>query len=296
MLTAAAIVAVGAGGAAAGGAVAGGFVLYKQRKKQAKKSKQGKSIKKEQTKHEELQAKTIEELQVMKKGDKYVNYELGMRSEGKESEENLRAASSHGHTLATYELGNRFLSGEFEPQSEDMALDFFLCAADRGHVESMIAAGDIYYGKEQWKEAKKFFKKADDLGNEEAGKKLAISKLQTAEGDLQCQFARSLEELDMREAVIWYTKAADQDHPESAYRLGKIYLEGNETISPCEDKAMMLLLQASGSGHGPASLLLSQEYEKKGMYEEALQRIQLCGKTPEIKEKIAELKEKVEEV
>lgn len=298
MIATAVVLGLGASAAGVGAAAAGGAVLYKKQQKKKKLSRQGKAKTKENDKHEELSTKSIEELEAMakKKGDKYVQYELGLKvAEAKTAENYFRLASKQDHAGAAYEIGKRYFSGEFEPQSEEMALDFYSCAATRGHEEAMIAAGDIHYERGQWKEAKKFYKNCSvNYGNAVAEKKFAITKLQNAEPDLQCQYARSLEETDPKEAVLWYQKAADQDHSESAFRLGKIYLEGNEYITPSEDQAMMLLLQASGNGHCPASLLLSEIFEKKEMYDEALQRLQMCGKTPETKERIEQLKIKAE--
>merc|ERR1712137_574975 len=185
------------------------------------------------------------------------------------------------------------MGGRYQPQSEDVALDFFICAAERGHDDAMVAAGDIYYQREQWKEAKKYYKMASDLGNELGTQRLALAKLQTAEGDLQCQYARSLEDTNMAEAVIWYAEGADQGHAESAYRLGKFFMEGVDDIPANEDKGLMSLLQAAGSGHTAATLMLAEYYENKGMYDTALQKLQECPhKNSEVKAKIEELKQK----
>merc|ERR1712137_1013314 len=144
----------------------GGYMLYSKRKKKRRLDKYGKILAKEQAKLEEFEQQDEETLKNMfrKKGDKHIQYALAMKVEDpKESEQFMRGASSHGHANAAFQLGHRFLVGRYQPQSEDVALDFFICAAERGHDDAMVAAGDIYYQREQWKEAKKYYKMASDL-------------------------------------------------------------------------------------------------------------------------------------
>lgn len=269
-------IAVLGGGAAAAGAVAGGYTIRKKKKAKKKLEKQHDAIAKEEEKQEELECKTREELLQMKQGDSYVQYALGMIDKDSErSKSYLKAASAQGHAYAAYRLGEGHQSGKLDPLSEDIALDYYLCAADRGLAIGASKAADIYFQRENWKDAKKYYKRSIALGNENAVKNAENAKLHTSDSPVQCQYAKSLiEEENYEEALYWLTKAADQGSPEAAYRLGTFYLYGNG-VAKNEDKAMMLLSQASSDGWSEATELLASIFEEKGMYEEAILRLEM---------------------
>lgn len=70
---------------------------------------------------------------------------------------------------------------------------------------------------------------------------------------------------DMRQAVLWYTKAADKNYGPAQYRLAYCYLKG-EGVAASEDKAMRLMRQAAKNGLAEAQYeyaMLLAEYKAR---------------------------------
>ena len=63
----------------------------------------------------------------------------------------------------------------------------------------------------------------------------------------------------MVEAVTWYEKAAAQGNPAAAYRLGKLYLQG-ELVSKDVPKALEYLTASAGQGSPFAQYILGKLY------------------------------------
>lgn len=63
----------------------------------------------------------------------------------------------------------------------------------------------------------------------------------------------------MEEAVTWYEKAAAQGNPAAAYRLGKLYLQG-ELVSKDVPKALEYLTASAGQGSPFAQYILGKLY------------------------------------
>jgi len=235
----------------------------------------GKKNSRELEKHDKYKDLSTAELLQVKKRDKYVLYELGCQSENpEEALAYLKKASSGGHLCACYALGEGFLSGRFQPQNEEMALEYFQSAGERGHVEAMIAAAQIYEERENWREAKRMYRRALDIdtdADEEMKNKHMLAKLRLAEAEEQSIYAQELESKDQMEAALmWYQLAAEKDDAEACYRLGRMNWDGTDLVPQNKDTGLMYLLNASRKGHIEAAMLASSIYEEKGMQEEAI--------------------------
>lgn len=181
MITAAVIGVAAVGGlgvAAVGSATAGGLVAYSKHKKRKAKRRQQQALQKEQTKHFELEPLSTKELETSLASDpnnSYILFELGGRVENQaEAKNHLQQAANLGHAGAAYEIGRRFLTGEFQPQCEITAKDFFTQAANLRHMEGMFALATLCEQSSDLDAAKRWYKKCAKLNHEVAQKKLGL--------------------------------------------------------------------------------------------------------------------------
>ena len=159
MITAAVI---GVGGVAVGGAAVGAAGTYAMYRKSKKNQKMKKNTA-ESEQQEKLECLSWDELLLKepeKKRDKFLWFALACKAPTHgEAFGYHKKASSMGHLGARCALGRGFKDGAFQPQSEEMALDHFLSASEHGHEDSTIEAARIYESRENWKEAKRMYRR-----------------------------------------------------------------------------------------------------------------------------------------
>lgn len=150
-------------------------------------------------------------------------------------------ATERGHTDAPYRLGQIFQKGHGVPTDIAAAKHWFSIAAERGHkkakkliedcaskvtidaknkasqADAQFELGQIYEngdGVEQsYREAKKWYLKAAELGDVRAQYRLAILFEKGVRG-----IPRNIEQ-----AEYWGIKAADGEDPNAQYLIGKLY-------------------------------------------------------------------------
>ena len=134
----------------------------------------------------------------------------------------------------------------FENQDYATALNIVLPLAQKNDVEAMTLLGRVYdEGFNKAKEAFSWFKQAAELGNAQAQVELA-ELYDAGEGVPQ----------DTEQAVIWYEKAAQQEHEEAQLALGLHYLEDLED----SDTAIEYFGKAAEQGNATAQYRLGLLY------------------------------------
>jgi len=275
MLTTLTVAAVASGSIALG---TGGYVAYKKRKKRKLREKALNVIGEELSKHEVLQFKSFSNLQEMSKEreTKFILYELGIKSDNPGvSEAFLKKASHLGHVVAGFQIGKSYLNGRFQPQSEEVAQEWFEKAANQHYDEAMIALGQLHKNKGEVGTAKRWFKKASKIGN--ASAKVELEQLVAESGSAEDQYdlARSLQETDPRTALQWFERAAQQEHTHASYQMAMYYLEGIY-VDQNEEQAILYLLSAAKMGHIASAKKLAEIFEERKVYEESLHWYRVC--------------------
>ena len=149
-----------------------------------------------------------------------------------------RMGAEQGVAKAQYKLGYCYSLGHGVQKNEETAFILFHKSAKQGFVESQFELGKCYMEGigvlEDKKEALKWFRKAAKQGHSQAKMilkkeaKLALIRkwLETArrysEGDGVSK--------DIREAIKYYCKAANQGNIKAGFELEKIAEEGHEEI------------------------------------------------------------------
>lgn len=122
-----------------------------------------------------------------------------------------------GHTIAQFELGNRYLEGKGVDENLNSAINWFMMAAHRGLPEAQYTLGFLYQnGRGVEKDINKsvfWYKRAANQGNKESQIKL---------GSIYYYGNVGIEQ-DKKSAIDWYTKAAMQGDSDAQYFLGAYF-------------------------------------------------------------------------
>eukprot|EP00826_Nyctotherus_ovalis_P005595 TRINITY_DN11270_c0_g1_i1.p1 TRINITY_DN11270_c0_g1~~TRINITY_DN11270_c0_g1_i1.p1 ORF type:complete len:326 (-),score=98.27 TRINITY_DN11270_c0_g1_i1:93-1070(-) len=168
-------------------------------------------------------------------GDSFCCFALGKYYErgiaGKHMDENDRlqeavklyekAAKSHNADAMT-KLGYMYDKGISVEQDQTKATELYEAAAKNSNPLAMNFLGAHYFNKKQYKEAVNCFSKGALLGCTRAANNLAMC--------YESGFGISK---DPREAIYWYKKAAEKDHPEAVANLGLLSFKvGRVTKNP----------------------------------------------------------------
>ena len=116
-----------------------------------------------------------------------------------------KLAQKDNHWAQLY-LGRIYLEGKYVSADKELALKWYLQAAEKGHAEAQFQTAELCVEHESEK-AKKWYEKADKQGHPQAAFRLGML----------------YENRDkIYDAEEWYEKAEKQGHPEAAYRLAVI--------------------------------------------------------------------------
>ena len=130
----------------------------------------------------------------------------------------LRLAADAGESDAQAQIGDCYRLGQGLPQDGAQALRWYQLAAEDGHVPSLlglaICARDGVGQTVDLAAARAYFIRAGETGDTNA---------QRLCGDFHA-LAHAL--VDMRAAVEWWTKAAEQDDSQAMVSLAKAYATG----------------------------------------------------------------------
>jgi len=137
-----------------------------------------------------------------------------------------------------YSLAKIHEEGNDTKQDFEKAFDYYLRAAEFGHVGALYNLGSLY---ENGEGVAQDYKKAVEYYTNAAGK---------GNSDAACCLARLYEEgigvsKDNIQAFHWYMKAAQADRmPHAIYKIGCMYLEGRGTQKDCHEGMKYLRIAA----------------------------------------------------
>jgi uncharacterized protein len=207
--------------------------------------------------------------------DKYAQYYLGAYFEkcaigsGRDNSDIAAAvkwyqkASQNGHCLAQYELGILLLSGTRVEKDETTALSWLRRAADQRHCPALLQLGRYYACRRGTENSEaiavEFYR-------------LAAEKHENAEAQFllgKCFFDGVGVAVNVEEAVIWYQKAALQQHAAAQYELGQCYYEG-KGVGKDEIKAVEFFERAAAQNNAYAQCRMGNIFMSKNLPEAAL--------------------------
>ena len=168
-------------------------------------------------------------------------YSLGINLPESDKEEAIKwykRAAAQGRTEALYKIG-------VNSDNTDEAFKWYLKAAEAGHVEAQMQVAKIYYSAGVPQEAKV-----------------------TRSGDDKPSFSipftmKTSVKRDVKEALKWYRKAAEQGHPYGQVVIGSALITGEHgTIKKNEVQGAAWLLLAAEQGQEMAKLMVDKLPQK----------------------------------
>jgi TPR repeat protein len=216
-------------------------------------------------------------------GNRYLRG-IGVQKDLSEALKWIRSAADKGDSIAQNLLGNCLGTGEGITKDLEQAAEWFEKSARRGNIPSLVALGRLYlYGQgvvEDHDIAFKLLTRAADRGDLAGYHFLGLlwemesgmKALETAMGHFnhaasngylrsQVYLAKYHSQCGRDEtAAQWYTKAAEQGHPESQYTLGCLYRKGSG-VPKDETQSMFWYQKAAGNGDPSAQNTLAICYD-----------------------------------
>lgn len=130
-----------------------------------------------------------------------------------------RHLANKGEAWAMYNLGVSYARGNGVPQSDDVALTWYMFAAEKESIDAYMALGKLYSDgtafKPDYPMALDWYLKAATAGN--AGAQFIVASM----------YRKGLgAERDANKAVEWYKKAADQKFEGAKAKLEEMYKAG----------------------------------------------------------------------
>ncbi len=154
-----------------------------------------------------------------------------------------RRDAHKGDSQAQYRMGHHCV----EEKEYKLAFDWFLKAAEQGHVEAQCWVGNFYYeGRGVARDIKKaayWYQKAAEQGYADARCNLGIIY----------QYQSRYEE-----AAKWYRLAAKQGHKEAQYRLAELIRSQPEQFPRNQAEAQHWYKEAAKQGHKQAQERLAK--------------------------------------
>ena len=161
----------------------------------------------------------------------------------------MAEAADMGYDEALFQLGLIYFMEEFEIEDEGKAIDCWEKAADKGHVESLLALGAYYDEECEEEKAAEYLMAAAEKGNSEA---------QWMIGEYYEDGDGGLAESEIL-AAEWYGKSAAQNNAVGLYNLGYCYLEG-DGVEKNIQKGVELTTRSAELGHSDAQFDLATMY------------------------------------
>jgi len=212
----------------------------------------------------------------------------------------LIESAERGNANAQYQVATAFLNGKMGlSKNTTRAIEWLEKAAKNNHKQAQFLLGSLYYDgksvKRDLKVAKFWLDKSANSGVEQARVLVDEIKDQSNanttqnrsnnstndlflasanKGDREAQFKVGLMYLngndgfpkDQEKALQWLNKAAAQDHTNAQFEMGMMYYKpGGEN----NETAQSLLLKAADKGHTNAQYFLATIYSQNQQFEEA---------------------------
>jgi TPR repeat protein len=201
------------------------------------------------------------------KGDADAQFQLGNKyviGDGVEKDPQLAVrwymeAAERGHRLAAHNLGRCYLTGEGVAKNPQEAFKWFKIAANQGYVNSMIAVG-LCYGtgvgvRIDQKESEKWFIKAEEMVTPEA--QHALSEAQYALSNIYKTGEGGAKSPE--KSFKWCKKSAESGYLPAQSELGRKYDNG-DGVEKNPSAAITWLKKAASSGDPVAEGLLGDKY------------------------------------
>ena len=179
-------------------------------------------------------------------------------------------AAEHGHVEAQFKLGNCYEYGNGVPENSEAAARWYRKAAEQGHIEAQYELGLCYYCGEGVEENDKMFirwmSKAAEQGDVSA----------------QLHLACYYRDEGKAESVKWFRKASEQGNAEAQLGLGSLYYYGNIGAPQDYKEAFQWYYKAAEQGLAYAQYKLGGcYYEGQGVEQDYKKAINLFFKAAE---------------
>ncbi|MGD9638023.1 MAG: tetratricopeptide repeat protein [Alphaproteobacteria bacterium] len=190
----------------------------------------------------------------------YLLGEKGFKKDAAKSAYWLEKAAKNGDADAQFQLGHFYLEGFGVEKSEENAAIWFKAASLNGYEGAEDILNDILVKKDDanfYNENEQLFEMAG-RGGDEAQFQLAVKY----EEKFDAKTEKSLDDRDIKEALRWYKKSAEQNNLDAIFRLGKAYFSG-DIIEKDEKKGLDMLKKAGEKGNYEAQKMLAKVFEKR---------------------------------
>lgn len=207
----------------------------------------------------------------------YYDYGIGVTRDPQKSIEYYKKSADLGNDSAMYNLGIALFYGEEITKDEKKALFWIERSADMGNIEAITSLYSIYKLQGNTPKSMYWLNKGIDknlpisffnLGYEYSkGNSLLIKDDRKAfenylkSAEMGVSFAQNnlanwylsgyYVKKDEKEAIKWYSKAAEGNLPEAMYVLYQLYSEGTKDIPQDQEKANYWLEKAKKNGFLP---------------------------------------------
>jgi TPR repeat protein len=165
-----------------------------------------------------------------------------------------RKAAADGHTLAEYELGETYFTGDGTDIDYPQAKKWYQKAAEQGHGLSQLRLGFLnaeahFAGlKTNYAEAEKWFTKAAEQDAGDARFRL---------GNFYNNYK---EPRDYGKALLWLKRAAEGGHHVAMYDLARLLQQGKPGIAKNDKVALEWMTKAADEGLLQAQIQLAEMY------------------------------------
>ena len=162
---------------------------------------------------------------------------LGLKKNEKAAFEWFSRAAKQDFARAQHNLGWMYQNGIHVERNIEQARQFYEAAAEKRFTLSEERLGEILYNNKDYKRARVILLRAARKGDRRA---------QFLLGEI---FNHGLgADVDLAQAVQWYSSAAHKAEPSAQYKLARLYIERQN-----DARAVVLLEAAALSGHREAS-------------------------------------------
>lgn len=155
----------------------------------------------------------------------------------------LRKSVDGGHLRAEYQLGLLYRDGIGVPKDTALALRWLQVAAGSGLAEAQTAYNELSRAQQmrEFEVLRASAKDGDAAAQYELGKRYFTGKAPLA--------------INLEQAMLWFTRAAEQQHADAQYNTGIFYKDG-VGVPRDSSRAKHWLTKAAAQGHVKAKVAL----------------------------------------
>ena len=184
----------------------------------------------------------------------------GVEKDSVEAFRHFRKAANMGEAKALHNLASCYMRGIGTAKNDSLAVHYYTMSADKGTAISQAILGHIYMngkGVEQDSiKGREWYNKAAE--QDEPTALYALAAIMEKEDSMAGYSKRQLRKCKTIELLA---KAAEKEHPEAQYRLGRYY-ESGKYVRKSKKKAFNWYLHAASQGHTDAMERVGYCYEK----------------------------------